>query len=105
MDPSADDVPVATTRGGGSILHKKFARTSYKKFGKELLSHVGVFLTTTLGFIVAFSWNDAIRKETVDHRDEYGHRFITPWSFALIITIVSISILAIWTTFSVRNNQ
>ena len=66
-------------------------------FGEEILDQLGLFLAATFGLIVALAWNDAIRQSTVDHRTRKMK--LSPWSFALIVTVIAIVLMAIWATF------
>lgn len=68
-----------------------------KTFGEEILDQLGLFLAATFGLIVALAWNDAIRQATTDHHTRKMK--LSPWSFALIVTVIAIVLMAIWATF------
>lgn len=68
-------------------------------FSYQLVNQVGVFLATTLSFVVAFAWNDAIRSYTVEHRDDKGRKVISPWVFALGMTGFALMLMTIWAVF------
>lgn len=68
-----------------------------KTLGEEILDQMGLFLAATLGLIVALAWNDAIRHTTVENRNR--RMKLSPWSFALIVSVIAIGLMAIWATF------
>ncbi len=68
-----------------------------KTFAEEILDQMGLFLAATFGLIVALAWNDAIRREIID--SDTRKKNINPWTFALIITVIAIVLMAMWATF------
>jgi len=68
-----------------------------KTFGEEILDQLGLFLAATFGLIVALAWNDAIRQATTDQHSRKMK--LSPWSFALIVTVIAIVLMALWATF------
>ncbi len=68
-----------------------------KTFGEEILDQMGLFLAATFGLIVALAWNDAIRRETIES-NAYKNK-LSPWMFALIVTMIAIVLMAMWATF------
>ena len=70
---------------------------STKTFAEEILDQMGLFLAATFGLIVALAWNDAIRRETIDSNTR--KKKINPWTFALIVTLIAIVLMAMWATF------
>ncbi len=71
-------------------------RNTTKTFGEEILDQLGLFLAATFGLIVALAWNDAIRRTTVERRHK---RPVSPWTFAVITTVIAIALMSIWATF------
>lgn len=67
-------------------------------FGEEVADQVGIFLSVVTGFIVAQSWNTAIRESCKKHKTDENKESYN-WIFAMSATLASLFIMICWGYF------